>query len=61
MSEDIKPISSFFPEAQIEDSKTDKTAISIDLRSVKAEFAPGVCEPSSIYGFTDEQIYQTAE
>ena len=61
MSEDIKPISSFFSEAQIEDAKTDKTAISIDLRSVKAEFVPGVCEPSSIYGFTDEKIYQTAE
>ena len=38
------------------DSKTDKSAALIDLTCMKASFAPGVSEPSTLLGFTADQM-----
>ena len=46
--------------AKISDSlpqeKSRKTAVSIDLTSLKAGYAPGVSEPNAVFGLTDESM-----
>ena len=35
---------------------SDKSAVCIDLTSLKAGYAPGVSEPNAMFGLSDEQL-----
>ena len=62
MSNDMEDVqSSLANGAENSKSDSDRSAVSIDLSCIKAEYAPGVSEPSTVYGFTDTQILNSID
>ena len=43
----------------IQKEANEKTAVCIDLSCINSNFVPGVSEPSSVFGLTDQQLNST--
>lgn len=45
----------------IQKQEQEKTAVCIDLSCINSNFVPGVSEPSSVFGLTDQQLIDTLQ